>query len=154
MDVLITKTSNRIKTTVYKKLTFSELYTKWDSYTSTKYKTNLINNLLHRAHQICCSFASLRKQFKQISLVLEKNGCPKNLLNKYINRFLGNHYGKDSPKEHIFKNPRVKNVFMPLTFIREIYRSAVKIQYTPRYCNTPLRPVVSMAGNPEYKLAK
>ena len=42
---------------------------------------------------------------------------------------------------------------MRLTFIREIYRSAVKVQYTPRYYNTPLRPVVSMAGNPEHKLA-
>ena len=120
LDVLITKTSNGIETTVYKKPTFSGLYTKWDSYTPTKYKRNLINNLLHRAHQICSSFTLLRKEFNQISLVLEKNGYPKNFLNKHINRFMEKHYGKDIPKENIFKDPRVKKFFMRLPFIREI----------------------------------
>ena len=57
-------------------------------YTPTKYKRNLINNLLHRAHQICSSFTLLHKEFNQISLVLEKNGYPKNFLNKHINRFM------------------------------------------------------------------
>ena len=30
------------------------------------------------------------------------------------------HYGKDIPKETIFKDPRVKEFFMQLPFIREI----------------------------------
>ena len=72
LGVLITKTSNEIETTVYKKPTFSGLYTKWDSYTPTKYKRNPINNLLHGAHQICSSFTLLHNEFNQISLVLEK----------------------------------------------------------------------------------
>ena len=29
------------------------------------------------------------------------------------------HYGKDIPKENIFKDPRVKKFFMRLSFIRE-----------------------------------
>ena len=36
LNVLITKTSNEIETTVSKKPTFSGLYTKWGSYTPTK----------------------------------------------------------------------------------------------------------------------
>ena len=68
LDVLITKTSNGIETTVYKKPTFSGLHTKWDSYTPTNYKSNLINNLLHRAHQIWSSFTLLHKKFSQISI--------------------------------------------------------------------------------------
>ena len=120
LDALITKTSIGIETTIYKKPTFSGLYTKWDSYTPIKYKRNLINNLLHRVHQICSSFALLHKEFNQISLALEKNGYPKNFLNKHINRFMEKHYGKDIPKETIFKDPRVKEFFMQLPFIREI----------------------------------
>ena len=111
LDVLITKTSNGIETTVYKKSTFLEVYTKWDSY---KYKSSLINTLLHRAHQICSSFTLLHKEFNQFFLVLEKNGYPKNSLNKHINRFIGKHYGK----ENIFKDPRTKKFFMRLPFIR------------------------------------
>ena len=105
LDVFITKTSNGIETTVYKEPTFLGLYTKWDSYTPTKYIRNLINNLLHRAHQIYSSFTLLRKEFNQISLVLEKNGYPKNFLNKHINRFMEKHYGKDIPKEKYFQRP-------------------------------------------------
>ena len=63
------------------------------------------DNLLHRAHQICSSFTLLHKEFNQISLVLEQNGYPKNFLNKHINRFMKKHYGKDIPKENIFKDP-------------------------------------------------
>ena len=77
--VLITVTLNGIETTVYKKPTFSGLYTRWDSYTPTKYKSNLINNLLHRAHQICSSFTLFHKEFNQISLVLGKKRLPSKL---------------------------------------------------------------------------
>ena len=105
LDVLITKTSNGIETTVYKKPTFLGLYTKWDSYTPTKYRRNLINNLLHRAHQMCSSFTLLHKEFNQISLVLEKNGYPKNFLNNHINRFMEKHYEKNIPKEKYFQRP-------------------------------------------------
>ena len=112
LDVLITKTSQGIETTVYKMPTFSGLYTKWDSYTRTKYKRNLINNLLHRAHQICRSFTLLHKEFnqikfKQISLVLEKNGYPKNFLNKHINRFIekGETLRKRHPQRKYFQGP-------------------------------------------------
>ena len=103
LDVLITKTSNGIETTVYKKPTFSGLYTKWNSYTPTKYKRNLINNLLHRAHQICSSLTLLHKEFNQISLVLEKNGYSKNFLNKQ------KHYGKTSPKKIFSRTLELKS---------------------------------------------
>ena len=104
LDVVITKTSHGIETTVYKNPTFSGLYTKWHSYTPTKYKRNLINNLLHRAHQICSSFTLLHKECNQISSVLEKNGYPKNFLNKHINRFMEKHYGRH-PQKNYFQGP-------------------------------------------------
>ena len=109
LDVLITKTSNGIETTVYKKPTFSGLYTKWDRYTPTKYKRNLINNLLHRAHQICSSFTLLHKEFNQISLVLEKNGYPKNFLNKHINPLRKNTTEKTSPKKTFSRTLELKS---------------------------------------------
>ena len=62
--------------------------------------------------KICNSFTLLHKEFNQISLVFEKTGHPKSFLNKHINRFMQKHYGKDSPKENIFKDPRVKKFFV------------------------------------------
>ena len=99
LDVLITKTSNGIKTTVYKKPTFSGLYTKWDSYTPTKYKRNLINNLLHRAHQICSSFTLLHKEFNQTCLVWEKMATPKTFETSALTVLQKNTTKKTSPKK-------------------------------------------------------
>ena len=95
-----------------KKTIFLEFYTKWDSYTPTKQKSNIMDNLFHCSHQnICSSFTLLHLEVNQISLVLKQNGYPKNFLNKRIIRFLKKHYDEDSPKKHIFKKLRAKNFF-------------------------------------------
>ena len=99
---------------------FSGLHTKWDSYTPVKYKSNLINNLLHRAHQISSSFTLLHKEFNQISLVLEKNGCPKNFQNKLINRFMKKHYGEDIAKKIFSRTLELKSLLCGYHFIHEI----------------------------------
>ena len=52
MDVLVEKTDDDILTSVYRKPTFTGLYITWDSYCATKYKTNLVKNLVERAHRI------------------------------------------------------------------------------------------------------
>ena len=108
LDVLITKTSNGIETTVYKKH-FQDYIPNGTAILQPKYKRNLINNLLQRAHQICSSFTLLHKEFNQISLVLEKNGYPKNFLNKHINRFMEKHYGKDIPKKIFSRTLELKS---------------------------------------------
>ena len=46
-------------------------------------KVNLIKTLCHRAHRICSS-ELLPNEMKQIKLLLNKNRCPQELVNKTI----------------------------------------------------------------------
>ena len=48
LDVLIKRHNHIFSTSIYRKKTFTGLYTKWDSFTPRKYKVNLIRNLTFR----------------------------------------------------------------------------------------------------------
>ena len=53
LDVSVEKTEPGFLTSVYRKPTFSGLYTRWDSFCAKQIKINLINTLVHRALMIC-----------------------------------------------------------------------------------------------------
>ena len=61
LDVQITKNSNCIETSIFRKNINLGIYTRWDSYVPNPYKQNLVWTLLHRAYSICNS-AQLRKK--------------------------------------------------------------------------------------------
>ena len=45
LDILIKRCNHTFSTSIYRKKTFTGLYTKWDSFTPRKYKVNLIRTL-------------------------------------------------------------------------------------------------------------
>ena len=53
LDVKVIRELEGIVTSIYRKPTFTGLYTPWDSYSPTKYKINLVRSLSHRARRIC-----------------------------------------------------------------------------------------------------
>ena len=52
MDVRVMKIENQLQRSVYRKPTFTGLYTRWDS-CPVKHKTNLVRSLTNRAVKIC-----------------------------------------------------------------------------------------------------
>ena len=53
LDILIKRHNHTFSTSIYRKKTFTGLYTKWDSFTPRKYKVNLIRTLTFRCFRIC-----------------------------------------------------------------------------------------------------
>ena len=56
LDVLVEKSGNKISTSIYRKPTFSGLYSKFSSFGPMQYKTGLIRTLLHRIFNISSSY--------------------------------------------------------------------------------------------------
>ena len=79
-----------MSTSIYRKPSFTGLYTRWDSYSTTKY--NLI--LAHRILRIC-SPAVVEMELRSLRDIFLKNRYPDNVLEKYITssksekRFIG-----------------------------------------------------------------
>ena len=53
LDVRLTRTVKGMSTSIYRKPSFTGRYTRWDSYSATKYKINLVRALVHRILRIC-----------------------------------------------------------------------------------------------------
>ena len=56
LDILMKRNrDSSFSTSIYRKKTFTGLYTKWDSFTPRKYKINIVRTLAYRCIRICSS---------------------------------------------------------------------------------------------------
>ena len=132
LDIYITKTDDNIQTKIYRKPTYTGLYTKWDSYIPLKHKKSLVFSLLHRAFHICSDYKIMHKEFQFITSILQNNGYPLYFVNKCISTFLNKKFttkieSTDSNsqlvKEHIFlSNCRISTQF-PIKFTKKLIHS-------------------------------
>ena len=83
LDVFVHKTSAAYLTSVYRKPTFSGLYTRWDSFCPQQPKINLIKTLVHRALMIT-SKCFLDDEIGFIRSTLSKNGYPLSVLDGVV----------------------------------------------------------------------
>ena len=68
--------SNQISTSLYRKPTFTGLFSKYASFTPILYKKNLVSILTYRAFNICSDYFSLDKEINFIKSILRLNGYP------------------------------------------------------------------------------
>ena len=62
LDVMVRRTDNGIKTSVYRKQTFTGLGLNWFSFCSNIYKMNSVKTLLNRAYNICSSYVDFHEE--------------------------------------------------------------------------------------------
>ena len=99
LDILITRNQNStFMTPIYRKKTFTGLYTKWDSFTPRKYKINLIRSLTYRYNRLCSSGSLLQSALHDLRKLLLQNGYPQGIINYHINDVLNkNRHQQSNP---------------------------------------------------------
>ena len=83
LDVRATKTTSAIVSSIFRKPTFTGLYTPWDSFSKTVYKVNLVRSLAHRIVRIC-SPTTVEGELTALHAFLAKNGYPRELLDRFV----------------------------------------------------------------------
>ena len=83
LDVRATKTASGIVTSIFRKPTFTGLYTPWDSFSPTVYKINLVRSLAHRIIRIC-SPTTVEGELTALRDILAKSGYPGELLDRFV----------------------------------------------------------------------
>ena len=83
MDVLVQRRNGRFLRSVYRKPTFTGLYTRWDSFAPTHQKVALIKSLSSRARKIC-SESMLEQEFEKLTNIFLENGYPTGVINKHL----------------------------------------------------------------------
>ena len=92
LDVLVMHSDYGFSTNLYRKETFTGLYTNFESLSPIQYKVNLIAVLIYRAYHICSSYLSFHKQVCSIKRFLLQNRFPIHLINRVIRNFLDKQY--------------------------------------------------------------
>ena len=75
-------------TNVYRKKTFSGVYTNFDSFILETYKTGLIKSLLFRCFNLCSDFVKFHHEINILKGILYKNSYPRDFVDKRIKEFL------------------------------------------------------------------
>ena len=64
LDITITRENNKFVTTVYRKPTFSGVFTSFESFISEMHKRGLIETLLHRSFRLCSSYENFHREIE------------------------------------------------------------------------------------------
>ena len=90
MDILVLRKEDNIKfeTSVYRKPTFSGVFTNFTSFLNKSYKFGIIFALLFRSYSICSSDEKFRDEINFLRDVFRKNAYPLSFFNKCVAAFM------------------------------------------------------------------
>ena len=113
LDILISREQNSFKTSVYRKPTFSGLYSNFMSFMPILYKKGLIKTLFYRAFMLCCDWNRFHKEVSFLKDTFRKNKFPVSIFEMILGEFLNKVFIK---KRDVFTVPK-KEIFMSLPFL-------------------------------------
>ena len=113
LDIKITRENNKFMTSVYRKPTFSGVFTNFESFIPKSYKYNVLFTLLHRAFKLCSNFERFHQEIDKLKNIFENNGYPKSFVDFCIKKYLDKVFIK---KEVILKASK-KELICVLPFL-------------------------------------
>ena len=88
LDNLIDRKGGKFITRVYRKPTFTGVYTHYENFLHSVYKFGLLSTLLFRYFSICSSFTLFHLEVIEFKNIVLKNGDPSNIIDTCIKTFL------------------------------------------------------------------
>ena len=82
LDVNVIREQGEFITSVYRKSTFSGVYTHLDSFLPDTYKIGMIYTLANRCFRICSSWSMFHEQLILLREIFKKNGYPENFIDR------------------------------------------------------------------------
>ena len=78
------------ETSVYRKRTFSDVFTNFESFISTTYKSGLLETMLFRCLSICSSYRKFHEEIVKLKEIFKRNSYPDKFRDRCVKIFLTN----------------------------------------------------------------
>ena len=88
LDCKVQREDNEFSTSVFRKKSFSGVYTHFDSFLPFIYKENLLLALIHRCFELCSSFSHFHLDIVKLKEIIKKNGYPTRLFDTCVKKYL------------------------------------------------------------------
>ena len=103
LHIKITRGNNIFMISVYRKPTFSEVFTNFGSFIMKLYKYNLLFTLLYRAFKLCSNFERFHQEIDKLKTIFENNSCRKSFVDFCIKKYLDKVFKKEGSTESLEK---------------------------------------------------
>ncbi len=90
LDISISSVDGQFCTSLYRKPTFSGVYSNFSSFTPDSFKFGLVMCLLYRAFNLSSSYALFHEEVVRLKSILARNAYPRALIDCCISKFLNN----------------------------------------------------------------
>ena len=111
LDVLITRSNGSFVTSLYRKATFSGVFTNFYSFISIQFKASLISTLLYRCFHLTSSNELFHQEVERLREILAKNSYPLEFIDQCITSFLNKQY---KPKPTVATvEPKTTTIMLP-----------------------------------------
>ena len=87
LDVKMCRKNGKFVISVYRKPTFSGVFTNYESFIPMYQKRGLLHTLLHRSFSICCDFKTFHFEIDHLKTILIKNNYLLNFIDFRIKSF-------------------------------------------------------------------
>ena len=148
LDINVFREKDTFVTSVYRKDTFSGVYTNFNSFLPLDYKFGLIFTLLHRCFSLVSDFSKFHLEFETLKQILLKNEYSKTFIDTCVSKFLNKLFTDNTvvltvPKKeliiilpflgsnsYLVKSRLVKTLQRHISFckIRVVFKSTNKIR--------------------------
>ena len=95
----ISPSNSKFSTSVFRKSTFTGLFTQFHSFIPLAYKRPLVSGLLHRIFNLCSNYENFHAQLEVVRKLFNMNGFPSHMLDQVVRRFF-NHIFEPKPNVH------------------------------------------------------
>ena len=88
LDVEISRENGKFVTTVYRKPTFSSVYTHFESFLPSSQKFGMFYTLVYRCFTLCSDWSKFHRELVTSKESFQRNGYPKSFIDKCFKNFL------------------------------------------------------------------
>ena len=88
LDIKVSRVNNSFSTNIYRKVTFSGVFTNFESFIPISYNSNLIFTLLFRAFKLCSNLELFHQEILDLKDIFKRNVYPANFIDACIKRYL------------------------------------------------------------------
>ena len=97
LDIDVSRSNGKFTTSVYRKPTFTGLFTNFHSFISLNYKRSLVSCLLHRVFNLSSSYENFHVQLETIRKLFNLNGFPSHMFDSIVRHFRDNIFQPKPP---------------------------------------------------------
>jgi hypothetical protein len=128
LDVAVTRRNRRFTTDVYRKPTYTDLYTHYTSHHHPCVKAGTVRCLGLRAETICDG-ESRRKELKHLKDTFRRNGFPKKVIARNLIRIAPTTHGEEEEEERATDTDKPRLLYLPYLkgLLEKIRRACKKI---------------------------